>query len=211
MSVRKLHLPIAGLLALVCAGQAHAYVVNITASNPRAVYLRVGDGSMSGGGTYNGGSTPTDNGTVNIVSVSVPANAVGNSSVQNLTTTARTTSDLDNFAFCNTGQVYIGGFYRRSGNTADNAILTVTAPATLINGAGQSIPISQISWSSSGNGDTGTQPVPDGVFSGGTQTIANNFQRNTWRESCLSFRYANQALVAAGTYRAVVTYTLTAP
>lgn len=212
MSVRKSKLLIASLMAVAFAGQVQAYVVNITAANPRAVYLRVGDGSMSGGGTYNGGSTPQVNSTMNIVTVTVPANAVGNGTSQAMTTTARTTSDLDNFAFCNAGQVYIGGFYRRSGNTADNAVLTVTAPATLSNGVtGQTIPINQISWVSSGNDDTGAQPVPSGTFTGGSQTLANNFLRNTWRESCLSFRYANQNVVAAGTYRAVVTYTLTAP
>lgn len=209
MSASKSKQLLMGVLALACAGQAHAYVVNITAQNPRAVYLRVGDGTMSGG-TYNGGGTPTSGGAQNVVTVTVPANAVGNGTQQAMTTTARTTSDLDGYAFCNTGQVYIGGFYRRTGGGTDNAILMVTAPMNLSNGA-QTIPMSQISWTSSGNGDTGTQPVPAGAFTGGTQTLANNFQRNTWRESCLSFRYANQNLVAAGTYNATVTYTLTAP
>lgn len=209
MQTRKPTLLLTGLMALAYCGMAHAYVVNITAANPRAVYLRVGDGSMSGG-TYNGGGTPARNSTVNQVSVTVAANVIGNGVSQAMTSTARTTSDLDGYAFCNTNQVYIGGFYRRSGNTADNAILTVTAPANLSNGT-STIPISQISWTSSGNGDGGTQPIPSGSFSGGSQTLANNFQRNTWRESCMSFRYANQNLVAAGTYSAIVTYTLTAP
>ena len=42
MSVRKSKLLIASLMAAAFAGQVQAYVVNITAANPRAVYLRVG-------------------------------------------------------------------------------------------------------------------------------------------------------------------------
>lgn len=197
------------LLALGLPSLAPAYVVAITAANPRTIYLRVGDGSMTGG-TYNSGGTPALNTTVNEVSVTVPANAVGNGTSLAMAGTGRTTSDLDGFAFCNANEVYIGGFYRRAGNTADNAILTVVAPMSLSNGI-QTIPMSQISWTSSGNSDTGAQPIPSGTFTGGSQTLASNFQRNTWRESCMSFRYANQNLVASGTYTAIVTYTLTSP
>jgi hypothetical protein len=196
---------LAGLLAAL---PTQAYVVNIN-SGTRAVYLRVGDGTMTGG-SYNGGGTPGNNTTVNLVSVTVPAAAVGNGVAQSMQATGRTTSDWDNFAFCNTNQVYIGGFYRRTGGGTDNATLTVVAPANLTNGA-STIPMSQISWTSSGNGDTGGQPIPAGTFTGGSQVLANNFQNNTWRESCMSFSYANQTLVAAGTYDATVTYTLTAP
>ena len=52
--------------------------------------------------------------------------------------------------------------------------------------------------------------IPGGAFSPGTQTLAT-FNRNTWRESCHSFIYANGAIQSAGTYTARVTYTLSAP
>jgi hypothetical protein len=198
------------LAGLMAAAPAPAYVVNIN-SGARAVYLRVGDGTMTGGnGTYNGGATPGDNATVNLVSVTVPAASVGNGTAQAMQANGRLTSDWDGYAFCNANQVYIGGFFRRTGGGTDNATLTVVAPANLTNGA-RTIPMSQISWTSSGNGDTGGQPIPAGTFTGGSQLLANNFQNNTWRESCMSFSYANQTLVAAGNYDATVTYTLTAP
>ncbi|MGH8500432.1 MAG: hypothetical protein ACRERV_16725, partial [Methylococcales bacterium] len=151
-----------------------------------------------------------NNTTVNLVSVTVPAAAVGNTVDQAMTGTGRLTSDLDGFAFCNAGQVYIGGFFRLPNTANQSATLTVTAPTTLINATGDTIPISQIRWTSSGNGDTGAQPIPAGTFVGGTQTLAT-LLRNTWNESCHSFLYGNDAVVAAGTYNARVTYTLTTP
>src|SRR3546814_9095431 len=103
----------------------------------------------------------------------------------------------------------LGGGYR--GNHKDgDAMLTVTAPANLTNANGDTIPFSQISWTSSGNGDTGAQPFPAGTFSGGVQTLAN-WPVNTWRESCHTFSYGNDAIVPAGTYNGRVTYTLTVP
>lgn len=200
------------LAALAGAGEAHAYIVNIN-SGDRAVYLRVGDGRFAG--RYSNGGTPLAGGAISRVSVSVPAAQVGNGTSLAMAANGRTTSDWDGYQFCNAGQLYVGGFFRRPGNAQGGSLdasLTVTAPATLTNASGDTIPISEISWTSSGNGDGGaTQPVPGGTFQGGQQTLASNFFRNTWRESCLSFRYANSQIVGAGTYTARVTYTLTAP
>lgn len=199
----------AGLLAMA---EAHGYVVNINQGTD-AVYLRVGDGTFAGG-NYSGGGTPLSGGAISRVSVTVPQAAVGNGTPQVMSANSRVTSDWDGYTFCNAGQLYVGGFYRRSNIANVNATLRVTSPAFLTNGSGDNIPISQISWTSSGNGDgAATQPVPGGTFQagGGTQTLANDFRRNTWRESCLTFRYANSALVAGGTYTARVTFTLTAP
>lgn len=194
---------------LLAASDAGAYIVNIN-QGTNAVYLRVGDGNFIG--TYSGGGIPLSGGAISRVSVSVPQAAIGNGTPQVMTANSRVTSDWDGYLFCNPGQLYVGGFYRRSNNANVNATLTVTAPTFLVNADGDTIPISDISWTSSGNGDGGaTQPVPGGTFQGGTNTLANDFRRNTWRESCLTFRYANDDLVAGGTYTARVTYTLTAP
>ncbi|WP_339827159.1 hypothetical protein [uncultured Arenimonas sp.] len=195
--------------ALVSACDADAYVVNINMGTD-AVYLRVGDGNFIG--TYANSGIPQSGGAISRVSVTVPQAAVGNGTPQVMTANGRLTSDWDGYLFCNPGQLYVGGFYRRSNNANVNATLTVTAPAALVNADGDTIPISDISWTSSGNGDGGaTQPVPSGSFQAGTRTLANDFRRNTWRESCLTFRYANTQLAAGGTYTARVTYTLTAP
>lgn len=197
--------------ALASASSAWAYTVNITARNPRAIYLQVGVGGFTG--TYNGGGTPGNNATVNLVSVTVPASAVGTGVAQAMTTNSTVgASSLDGFVFCNTpAQLYIGGFYRFNNNTAGtSATLTATAPANLVSTAGDTIPFSQISWTSSGNGDTGAQPFPAGTFTGAAQTIGT-IARNQWAESCHTFSYANSAVRPAGTYTGRVTYTLTAP
>ena len=207
LPVIRIALLIAVLIAAM-SGNAHAYTVTIGIGT-KAAYLRIGDGTIAGG-NYNAGGTPVDNTTVNLVSATVPAAAVGNATVQNMTGTGRVTSDFDGFAFCNAGQVYIGAFFRLPTTANQSATLRVTSPATLTSTGGNSIPISQISWTSSGNGDAGVQPFPAGAFTGGTQTLAT-LLRNTWAESCHSFRYANAAIPAAGTYNARATYTLATP
>lgn len=201
-------LPAALLLATAGIGDARAYTATI-GTGPKAAYLRVGDGTITGG-NYNSGGTPAPNTTVNLVSVTVPATVVGNTTDQAMAGTGRLTSDLDGFAFCTAGQVYVGGFFRLPTTANQSATVRVTSPATLTTTDGQSIPISQIRWTSSGSGDTGAQPFPAGSFTGGTQTLAT-LLRNTWAESCHSFFYGNDAIVAAGTYNARVTYTLATP
>jgi hypothetical protein len=199
----------AGVLLLMNANTVSAYVVGIS-PGPKSAYLRVGDGSFTGG-TFNQGGTPAANTTVNTVTVTLPATIVGNGVDQTMTGSGRLTSDIDGFVICNAGQVYIGGYFRQPGTAAQSATLTVTAPTSLISATGNTIPISQISWTSSGNGDgAAAQPIPAGSFTGGTQNLAN-FLQNTWRESCHSFVYGNDAIVAAGTYNARVTYTLATP
>lgn len=194
---------------LLVAGPVQAYVVTIN-TGTRAVYLRVGDGIRVGNNYANGGTMATG-GAVSLVQVSVPAAVVGNGTAQQMTGNGRLTSDYDDFAFCNAGQVYIGGFFRLTNNPNQNAILQVNAPANLTTVGGATIPISQISWTMSGNGDTAPHPIADGTFTGGTQTLATNFLRNTWRETCQTFFYANSAIRAAGTYNARVVYTLSSP
>ena len=203
---------VANLLAalLGCCSTAQAFTVNIAAANPRTIFLQVGVGSFSGG-NYNAGGTPANNATVNVVSVTVPAASVGSGVAQAMTTNSTASqSPYDGFVFCNLpGQLYIGGFYRSTTNTGA-ATVRATSPANLVNAGGQTIPFNQISWTSSGNGDTGAQPFPAGTFVGGSQTIGS-INRNQWAESCHTFSYANSSVVAAGTYTGRVTYTLSTP
>ncbi len=199
------------MCACALHGSALAFTIGISPGNPRAIYLQIGVGGFTG--TYRGGGTPGNNSTVNLVSVTVPAAAVGTGAVQSMTTNSTAgASSYDGFAFCNTpAQLYIGGFYRFNNNAAGAAAtLTATSPANLTNSAGDTIPFTQISWTSSGNSDSGAQPFPAGTFTGATQTIGT-IQRNQWAESCQTFSYANSAIRAAGTYNGRVTYTLTAP
>ena len=189
---------------------ARAFTVNIAAANPKTVYLQVGVGTFTGG-NFNAGGTPANNPTVNVVSVTVPAAQVGSGVAQGMTTNSTASLSLyDGFAFCNLpGQLYIGGFYRSSSNTGA-ATLRATSPVNLVNSSGNVIPFTQIRWTSSGNGDSGAQPFPAGAFVGGVQTIGS-ISRNQWAESCHTFSYNNNAVVAAGIYTGRVTYTLSTP
>lgn len=195
------------VIAMGMAAGAQAYQLTIGAS-PRSVFLRVGDG---GAGYYNNsGGVPGSSTEVNKVAVTLTAASLVGGAPQPMGTDAnQANSSLDNFAFCNVpAQIYVGGFNRGTGGTAT---LKATVPASLQNAATDTIPFSQISWTSSGNGDTGVQPIPAGTFAAGaTQTLAT-FPANTWIESCHSFTYANSAIRAAGTYNGQVLYTLSVP
>jgi len=106
-------------------------------------------------------------------------------------------------------QVMVGAGFRRN-NANANATLSVTSPPNLTNAAGDTIPFTEISWTVSAPGSTAPNVIPAGTFNGGTQTLAT-FPGNTYLENCHTFRYANSAVRAAGTYNGTVTYTLTAP
>lgn len=201
----------AGLLALsaalVPATPTHAYTITIS-SGSRAIYLQIGQGGYSG--THLNGGTPGNNGTVNTVSVSVPAGVVASGTAQQMTSNSTVAqSPIDGFVFCTPpSQVYIGAWSRPGGTGSGVATLTVTTPANLTSGS-DTIPFSQISWTMSGIGDTVFQ-FPNGSFTGGTQTLAT-FPANTWKEQCMTFQYANSVLPAAGTYTGRAVYTLSLP
>jgi hypothetical protein len=184
-----------GMLLLGVLPAAHAFVVPIS-NGSRQLYFRVGDPGTA----------------INTVSVTVPVTAVGNGISQQMRSDAvQTTSEYDGYEFCNLPyEVYVGGYYRHpsNGNGGGNALLSVSAPASLINSTGQTIPFSEISWASTGNRDTGPEPIPAGSFNGGLNV---SFPANTWQESCHSFSYANSGFVAAGTYTGRVVYTLSSP
>ena len=201
--------------AAVCAlvvVQAAAFTATISSGSPRTIYLQVGVGSFTGG-NFNAGGTPQPNPTVNLVSVTVPTAVVGNSAAQAMdTNTGATSSFYDGFAFCNSNQLYVGGFYRFTSNASGAAAtLTANSSAPLTNAAGDTIPFTQIRWTSSGNGDTGAQPFPAGTFAGTASQVIGTIARNRWSESCLSFSYLNTTTPAGGTYNGTVTYTLSAP
>jgi len=172
---------------------ARAFVVNIN-NGSRQLYFRVGDPGTG----------------INTVSIDVSAAVLGNGVAQQMRSNAvDTNSEYDGFARCNLpNEVYVGGYFRRPGNGNQSATLTIAPPVALTSVGGITIPFSDISWTSSGNGDSGAQPFPAGSFSSNTSV---NFPSNTWRESCHSFKYANSAFVAAGTYSGRVLYTLSSP
>ena len=186
---------------------ARAWIVTIT-PGVKTIYLQVGTGSYTGG-NYNAGGIPANNATINLVSVTVPAPVIGTGAAQAMTSNSGTsTSFYDGFAICNPpAQVYVGGWARLPVGSG-TAVLTVTSPANLTSG-GNTLPFSQISWTSTANGN----PSPDiaaGTFNGGTVTLAN-IAAGTWVEDCHTFTYANIAIRAAGTYTGRATYSLSLP
>jgi hypothetical protein len=199
--------PIAALVAaLATCAPAAGWVLTI-AAGPKAAFLEVGVGSYTG--FYNTGGTPLNNATINVVSVTVPASAVGTGAAQAMTSNStQANSFYDNFAVCNPpNQVYIGGWVRTPAGTG-TGVLSVTSPANLTSGT-NTIPFSQISWTSTANGNAGAD-IPAGTFNGGTLAL-RNIAAGTWVENCHTFSYANTAVVAAGTYTGRVTYTLVLP
>lgn len=180
--------------------QASAWVLTLTAG-PKQLYLLVGVGSVA-----------ADNGTINTVSVTVPAGNVGSGTAQPMTSdSTQSISPYDNYAVCNPpAQVYVGGSYRQPNSTAGagSATLQVTTPANLSSGP-NSIPFSQISWTSTANGNTAAD-IPAGTFNGGTLALAN-IARNRFVENCFTYSYANTAFVAAGTFTGRAVFTLSVP
>jgi hypothetical protein len=190
-------------LCVAHAVPANAWTLTLGAAS-RRVFLQVGNG------TFNANNTQ-----VNLVSVNVPGNQLLSGTAQPMTSNStQANSPLDNFTVCSPpAQVYVGGSYQRSNaaNGPATASLTVTSPANLTSAAGDVIPFTQISWTTSAlGGDATPNVIPAGTFSGGTQALTS-IAANTYVENCHTFRYANTAPRAAGTYNGRVTYTLSTP
>lgn len=188
-----------GCLVLL-SSVAQAWVLNVT-PGARAVYLAVGAATSNG-----------NNATINLVSVNVPANAVGSGVAQAMqSNSTQANSPFDNFTVCQpaNGQVYIGGFFRLPSASATTAVLQVSTPAGLTSGA-NTIPFNQISWTSTALGNANAD-IPAGTFPSGGTLVLRNFAANTYVENCHTFSYANTLVVPGGVYQGVATYTLTAP
>jgi hypothetical protein len=193
---------------LLCGGSISAFEVGIRPDS-RALYLQVGAGTISGG-SYAAGGTPQDNGTINRVTVTMTPANLGTGAVTMSTDSTVTNSPYDGRPFCGSDQVYVGGFFRRTGAGQATADLTVaTTSPSLVSAGADTIPFDTISWTSGGIGDA-TATIPPGSFSGGTQNLLT-VSRNTWFESCLTFRFANAQGYAAGTFTGRAVYTLSAP
>ncbi|HEV7614495.1 MAG TPA: hypothetical protein VGO37_21635 [Steroidobacteraceae bacterium] len=190
---------------------ASAYTATLTPATPLTVYLQVGVGGFTN--DYINGGQPGNNTTINRVSATVAAAAVGNGTAQAMTTDSTAIQSYwDGYTFCSVpGQLYIGGFYRTAGGATAAALVTATVPAALTDAAGDTIPFSKIRWTSSGNGDSGAQPFAAGNFVNGSVQNVGSMSSNTWNESCWTFSYLNNTVPPAGTFTGVVRYTLSAP
>jgi hypothetical protein len=188
---------------------ASAWVLPLEPAD-RKVYLHVGNGGPFPSATTRAGSVAQ-------VSVEVPPSQIasGNELPMRVTSGGQTNSlSGDNYPTCSDAstQLLIGAAYQRPGNGSGGAQaqLTVTAPASLSNGLGQTIPIAELRWTVSAAGSSEPDAIRAGRFAPGTQTLAS-ISRNRYHENCHTFFFQNSALRPAGTYTATVTYTITAP
>ena len=186
------------------AADAAAWSLSIAAAS-RRVFLHVGNGTAEG-----------NNGTINRVTATLTGAQLLAGTPQTMTSDSTQSASLygDGFTTCPTPatQVIVGASYRRSNaaNGPASATLRVTSPANLPSAGGDSIPVSQISWTVSAPGSGNPNVIPAGTFNGATQTLAT-IPANTYIENCHTFVYANSAIRAAGTYNGRVTYTLSSP
>lgn len=199
---------LAAILMLTTASSANAWILAINPGT-RQIYIQVGNGTYTGG-NHNVGGTPVNNPTVNVVSANVPAASLGNGTpVAMNSNSAAANSFLDGFNVCNPPtQVYIGGWVRVPGTTG-TGVMSVSTPTNLTNGAGDTVPFSSISWSSTANGNA-TAHIAAGTFNGATVALAS-IAANTWVENCMTFSYANSSVYPAGTYTGRAVYTLSLP
>lgn len=204
--LRRLAGPCAVLAASVTASAvpstAAAWSLAVGAASSR-VFLHVGTGTADG-----------NNNTVDRVSaVLTPAELLAGSP-KAMTSNGNQSRSLsgDSYVTCPTpaSQVLIGASYRRNGNSQAQATLSVSAPASLVSAAGDTIPITDISWTVAAPGSPVPGVIPAGTFVAGQQRLAS-VPPNTFIENCHSFRYANSVIRAAGTYDGTVTYTLSTP
>lgn len=186
------------------AADVQAWSLSIAAAS-RRVFLHVGNGTAEG-----------NNGTINVVTATLTGAQLLAGTPLPMTSNSTQSASLygDGFTTCPTPatQVIVGASYRRSSatNGPASATLRVTSPANLTSAGGDTIPISQISWTVSAPGSGNPNVIPAGTFNGATQTLAT-IPANTYIENCHTFSYANSAIRAAGTYNGRVTYTLSSP
>jgi hypothetical protein len=201
----------AAWLLAAAVGPAGAFTVNLIPATPMTIYLQVGAGSFTN--DYIHGGQPGRNPVINTVSVSVAPKSVGSGTAQPMTTDSMAAvSYWDGYAYCNVpGQLYIGGFYRTTGNTTGAAKVTALVPVALTDAVGDSLPFSKIQWTASGNGDSGAEVFPAGRFGNGGVQSVGSMSSNTWNESCWSFSYINDTVPPAGTFNGVVVYTMSTP
>jgi hypothetical protein len=164
---------------------------------PKILYLRVGTGS-----TYTTGALTTVN-TVDLITFSPAVGTVGNS-----TAVAGTGGDL-------TGGVETAAVVSNSGNVT----LVATATGALSDGAGDTIPFTQITTAAAVNTASYTL-LPAPVLSNGTSstvTLTAPAAKVINADAKWTFSYANSVTPPGGTYGGVntnnsrVTYTATMP
>ena len=147
---------------------------------------------------------------MNVVSVNVPASAVGSGVAQPMSSNStQAASFYDNFVVCNPpAQVYIGGWVRTPAGTGTGVALGDLACLADERDDYDSVLADQLDQHCQRQYDPGH---PGGHVQRRHAGAAATIAAGTWVENCHTFSYANTAVVAAGTYTGRVTYTLALP
>jgi hypothetical protein len=144
-------------------------------------------------------------GAISVVSFTVPAASVGNA-----VAVAGSFAGTCGAATCPAGVVYLDAEARSNngGNGGDTATLSVNSATPLSDGAGNTIPFSQISWVASGFAPI---TLPSGTFSGSASQVLATFAASQRNQQCHQFQYLNAQYFPGGTYNGRVTYTMSMP
>ena len=207
---------------------AAAFTVNITAANPRVIYLQIGVGSFTGG-NYDSGGTPANNATVNVVSVTVPAAQVGtgslfaNNSSVNLITFSVPAASVGNgtavAATAGSGDIGNGTVTARVfGNGGTAVSLSASNGGALSDGSGNTISWAQITTTASALAGVPTLLNPITLVNGASTPVSLTAVSGVVNQGAQwTYSYANTATPVGGTYGGVntnngrVTYTATLP
>lgn len=174
-------LPAALFLLVPCASHASLVVV---ANAPTRVSLRVGSAGR----------------TINRVVFTVPAANVGNGTAVTGTVAAS--------AGCAANQILIDAEARATPANSRTATLSVDTSTAMSDGTGNTIPFSQIAWTSSGFAPT---TIGAGTFSGASGQTLATWQNSRRNRACFEFRYLNSQIVSAGTYDGRARFTVVMP
>lgn len=176
------------LAALSFAIGAEASIV-VVANAPTQVRLRIGS---------------TGN-TVNLVTFTVPAGNVGDSTVVTSTVSGGATGGT-----CPANHVFFDAEGRA--NPANSRTITLSADGSLfpLTNGSNTIPWTDISWVTNA---TSFAPVtiPSGTFTGGPGQVMASWLNSRRNRGCLQFQYSNASVYQAGTYNGRVRFTVAMP
>ena len=191
------------LVALTQGTQALAWTFPLT-SAAQQVFMYVG--------TYSKTSDPLgvlNNSTVDELRLDVPVAQQGNNTP--LTFPAARGTGLWGIS-CNANGVVVGAGYRNKGSNPPRAAnVNLFADDFLVNGAGDRIPISAISWRSQSYGSQGQDMQWPETGKLGNVSPLTNVLWNAVTETCFVFSYANTSIMPPGNYTGTITFTVYVP
>lgn len=163
-------------------------------------------------GTYSKTSDPLgvlNNSTVDELRLDVPVAQHGNNTP--LTFPAARATGLWGVS-CNANGVVVGAGYRNNGSNPPRAAnVKLDADDSLVNGVGDKIPISAISWQSQSSVSQGQDMQWPKSGKLGNVSPLTNVLWNAVTETCFVFSYANTSIMPPGNYTGTITFTVYVP